>query len=197
MPLQGVSHDYIHLVYSRWCPYIYIRSIMWLYSFGFSRWCPCRECYVTLFIWYWSGDALMGSVAWGSQTRQYLRYNSAKAMYTISSIKHPLNIYFLRMVEGLLWAIWLHLLQSTKQLTTLTAYWIDCLPGSCSVYTPQLGLSSELGYEFMSQSALAALIVIADMTCPMDVEFHYVSSQRITGILGSVRHPRMAALRPL
>ena len=53
-----------------------------------------------------------------------------------------------------------------------------------------------LGYEFMSQSALAALIVIADMTCPMDVEFHYVSSQRITGILGSVRHPRMAALRP-
>ena len=53
-----------------------------------------------------------------------------------------------------------------------------------------------LGYEFMSQSALAALIVIADMTCPMDVEFYYVSSQCITGILGSVRHPRMAAYRP-
>ena len=34
------------------------------------------------------------------------------------------------------------------------------------------------------------------MTCPMDVEFHYVSSQRITGILGFVRHPRMAAYRP-
>ena len=65
MPLQGVSHDYIHLVYSRWCPYIYIRSVMWLYSSGFSRWCPCKECSVTIFIWYWSGDALMGSVAWG------------------------------------------------------------------------------------------------------------------------------------
>ncbi len=39
--------------------------------------------------------------------------------------------------------------------------------------------------------------VIADMTCPMDVAFHYVSSQRITGILGFVRHPRMAALRIL
>ena len=53
-----------------------------------------------------------------------------------------------------------------------------------------------LGYESMSQSALAVLIVIADMTCPMDVESHYVSSQRIPGILGFVRHPRMAALRP-
>ena len=53
-----------------------------------------------------------------------------------------------------------------------TACWMDCLPGSCGVHTPQLGLSSVLGYEFMSQSALAALIVIADMTCPMDVGFH-------------------------
>ncbi len=59
-----------------------------------------------------------------------------------------------------------------------------------------MGLSSELGYEFMSQSALAALIVIADMTCPMNVEFHYVSSQRITETLGFDRHPWMAALRP-
>ncbi len=73
---------------------------------------------------------------------------------------------------------------------------MDCLPGSCGVHTSQLGLSSKLGYEFVSQSALAALIVIADMTCPMDVEFHCVSSQRITEILGSVRHLRMAALRP-
>ena len=39
-------------------------------------------------------------------------------------------------------------------------------------HAPQLGLSRKLGYEFMSQSALAALTVIADMTCPMDVEFH-------------------------
>ena len=98
------------------------------------------------------------------------------------------------MVEGLVWAIWLHLLQSTEQLTT--AYWMDCLPGSCGVHAPQLGLSSKLGYESMSQSALAALIVIADMTCPMNVEFYYVSSQRITRILGFDRHPRMAALRP-
>ena len=73
---------------------------------------------------------------------------------------------------------------------------MDCLPGSCGVHTPQLGLSSVLGYEFMSQSALAALIVIADMTCPMDVEFHYVSSQCITETLGFVGHLRMAALRP-
>ena len=97
------------------------------------------------------------------------------------------------MVEGLVWAIWLHLLQSTEQLTI--AHWIDCLPGSCGVFTPQLGLSSELGYDFVSQSALAALIVIADMTCPMNVEFYYVSSQHITEILGFDRHPRMAALR--
>ena len=72
---------------------------------------------------------------------------------------------------------------------------MDCLPGSWDVHAPQLGLSSKLGYEFMSQSALAALIVIADMTCPMNVESHYVSSQRITEILGFDRHPRMAALR--
>ena len=39
-------------------------------------------------------------------------------------------------------------------------------------HAPQLGLSRKLGYKFMSQSALAALTVIADMTCPMDVEFH-------------------------
>ena len=39
-------------------------------------------------------------------------------------------------------------------------------------HVPQLGLFRKLGYEFMSQSALAALTVIADMTCPMDVEFH-------------------------
>ncbi len=37
---------------------------------------------------------------------------------------------------------------------------------------------------------------MADMTCPMDVGFHYVFSRRITGTLGSVRHPWMAALRP-
>ena len=38
--------------------------------------------------------------------------------------------------------------------------------------------------------------VIADMTCPMNVESHYVSLQHITEILGFDRHLRMAALRP-
>ena len=78
------------------------------------------------------------------------------------------------MVEGLMWAIRLHHPLLTEMLTT--ACWMDCLPGSCGVHTPQLGLSSVLGYEFMSQSALAALFVIADMTCLTDVEVYYVSS---------------------
>ena len=60
------------------------------------------------------------------------------------------------MVEGLMWAIRLHHPLLTEMLTT--ACWMDCLPGGCGVHTPQLGLSSVLGYEFMSQSALAAFV---------------------------------------
>ncbi len=42
--------------------------------------------------------------------------------------------------------------------STVDSCWMDCLPSGCGVNTPQLGLSSVLGYELMSQSALASFV---------------------------------------